>query len=434
MNCNPIRVFFFFFLFANFILGFQPSAYAYVEFAKNYDLIEEVQRSPYRILPRSPEYALAIDADFFKPVFLGGDNFNYYKWDFYHGNGYWITTRAEFRPVDRLSLNLKFLITQGTSSNGPVYQAVVVPLAALTYHERLLGFDWTTRLGDIGRQTVGSGLFIEDKDTVGGFVKGRRDQFEMGLMVDGTGSFRLEGGVLALESSMWNGILGATLMFQETSVVTRPPPWTATVFSRRWFPEGLGYGVEAGTNDYSWAGSAYLLVDRWWGDQVEAGLHYRFKPQVRYYGKRIMGNLGGRVAHNYISYEQNDRAFTNFMNILSVGDHVFTASAELNLEYVFNIFYRAYVETEFLNYDYQSHSDVRSIFFRTGFKFFPFKERADHFGFLVGNKYLIASSTQLDNMTVETERSYVAPNSVDFENKATFLKQLYFMVNYYAKF
>lgn len=415
-------------------LAAAPSASAYVDYTPNQNLIEEVAANRFRILPRGERYALALDADFFKPVFVGGDNFTYYKWDYYHGNGYWVTARAEFKPVDRLSINLKTLITQGTSSNGPVFNALIVPLVALTYRESLFGLEWETRLSDIGRQTIGNGLFIEQKDTMGGYIKARHGDAGAALVVDGTGSFRLEGGITALEVWLWDGILGFTGLLQETDTTTQPPQLTGTIYSRRRYNNGLGYGVEVGANELNWAGLAYVTYEGWLGDRTQAGFHWAVKPQFRYYGEQVMGGLAGNVEHNYVSYEQNDKAFTNFMNIQSYGDQVRAGALQTDLEYVFNYFYRVYAETEFVHYDYAAAPRVQELFFRTGFRFYPFKEREDHFGFMIGNKYLIASSSQIDNTQSQSARTYTPPNGVDLENKPLFMKQLHVVVNYNARF
>ncbi|MBS1959593.1 MAG: hypothetical protein JST80_08995 [Bdellovibrionales bacterium] len=412
---------------------FSLTSQAYVDYTPNQNLAEEVRDNPYRILPRNSHYSLALDADFFKPTFVGGDNFLYYKWDFYHGNGYWLTARAEFKPVEKLSINLKTLITQGTSSNGPVYNAMFVPLLALTYREELAGFDWETRLSDIGRLTVGTGLFIEQKDTMGGYIMARRGGFAAALMVDGTGSWRLDGGVAALDFSFWDGIVGATAYIQETAAAIQPPEFTWSIYSKRKIDKYWTYGVEAAANQNTWAGMSFVSYDNWLGDPREAGFHYLLKPQIRYYGPHIMGDLAGNVQHNYVSYEQNDKPFTNFMDIMSYGDDVIASAAQVNLEYVFNIFYRVYAETEFVHYNYRKEPDVQMMFFRTGFKFFPFKERQDNFGFMIGNKYLISSSSQIDNNTSGTVRTYTAPNNADLENKPSFLQQTFFMINYNTK-
>ena len=127
---------------------------------------------------------------------MGANNFNLYKYDFYHGNGYWIDLRSEFRPHPDLNLNLKFDVTQGTSSNGPTYLAMMVPHVGVTFRAHsILGLEWEFRLSDIDRQTIGTGLFIEEKETVGGSVIGKVDDLTLKLMVDALewteGSLRL---------------------------------------------------------------------------------------------------------------------------------------------------------------------------------------------------------------------------------------------------
>ena len=398
-----------------------------MDYAPNDHVAEEVSDNDFRILPHNEHYALAVDADFFKPVFIGYNNYNYYQYDFYHGNGYWVDLRAEFKPVEDLILNIKTDVTHGTSSNGPGYGAILVPHVGLTYrNHQFLGFDWEARLSDIGRQTMGSGLFVESKETEGGYIVAKKGDLIAKMMVDGTGSYRVEGGMIVFDVSLWDHFLGATYFIQETDNDFAPPHYVGTIYSKREWFNGLGYGVEFGGDQAATAGIAYFQFKRSFNR-----LNLFVKPQFRHYGSGILGSLPGNVNQNYVSYDQNDKPFTSLMDIFVRGDNVETYSSELNLEYVFNSFYRVYVESEFLRYIYHQAPIEQSVYFRTGFKFFPFKNREDEFGFLIGNKYLIASTSQSGS---PISRTYSSPLQTDLENKALFLQQTYGMINFSAKF
>lgn len=409
-----------------FAFGIAP-ARAYFDYVPNANLAEEIEAHPYRVLPHNEHFSIAVDADFFKPVFLGGNNFNYYKFDFYHGNGYWLNLRTEFKANPDLAVNIEADVTHGTSSNGPTYLALIIPRVALTYRwHQFLGLDWETRLSDVGRQTIATGLFIEQKETDGGYITAKRGEFSGKVMVDGTGSFRLDGGVIASEFFIANGLIGITSLIQETETGFHAPQFTSTLFSKLDFANGFGYGVEWGGNQVAKAGLAYVQ----YRGELES-FHYWIKPQFRTYGAGIVGALPTRIQHNYVSYDQNDKPFTNLMDIFAYGDHVETYSAQVNGEYLFNSFYRAYGETEFINYQFHERNALRAVFFRAGFKFYPFKDRADEFGLLVGNKYLIASTSQIDPS--QTQRTYSSPTSPDFENKPLFMQQVFVMVNFSTK-
>jgi hypothetical protein len=386
--------------------------------------MEQVERESFRVLPKSKTLALALDADFFKPVFIGNGNYNFYRYDFYHGNGFWLNLRSEFKPVEDLSVNLKFDFTQGTSSNGPTFNALIVPHVGITYREHsFLGLDWEFRLSDIDRQTLANGLFIEQKETVGGSIVAKSGDVRAKLMVDGTGSFRLDGGVMAFELSEANDLLGVSLLVQETETSFNAPHYTGTIFSRKRFESGLAYGAETGMNQKAGASLLYIEYNRTW-DQLSVHL----KPQFRHYGKGILGSLPGNVSHVEVAYDQNDKPFTSLMNIFSWDDNVDASAAQVDLEWKFNDFYRVYAETEFINYLFKSVSPVRSSLFRTGLKFYPFHSRQDEFGILIGNKYLVASTNNGAG-----GRTYSPPNQPDFENKALFMKQMYWMINYEVK-
>jgi hypothetical protein len=416
-----------YFLFLFFLLlntGALRSAEAYIAYDPNENLKSEVDANPYRILPRSEYYSFAVDADFFKPAFIGNLDSDYYRYDYYHGNGYWMTLRSEFTPSPKLTLDIKTIFTHGSSSNGPTYDAIIYPMVGITYEDDLFGFHWKGRLSDIGRQTIGTGLFIEDKETDGGYLIATKDDFRFKVMVDGTGSFRLEGGVVAFDTDVFNGLIGATVLLQETGTVYDPPPFLASVYSKHEWSNGLGYGIEAAADSAAKAAMVYGTYH----DHVLNHVNVYAKPQIRYYGSGILGSLPGQISQNYVSYDQNDKPYTNLMDIFSYGDHVVTYSTQLNVEYVFNIFYRAYAETELVDYDYLNRGFIRELFYRTGLKFNPVKNRPEEIGLLVGNKYLIASTAAGDT------RTYSLPNQPDYENKPLFLKQFYFMFDFATHF
>jgi hypothetical protein len=399
------------------------SAQAFFQYAPNLNVREEVDAHDFRILPRGENYVLALDGDFFKPVFINPGSLEYYRGDFYHGNGYWLDFRAEFQPLDQLILNLKTTFTQGTSSNGPTFNALVIPRLGLTYRkEGMAGLDWETRLGDIDRQTLGAGMFIEMRETVGGYISARSEDFRARVMVDGTGSFTLDGGVLALEAAYREGLLGGTLMMLETDVDYSPPQFTATLFSKADFTPGFGYLLEAGGNEAGFATLAGLHFESDWEP-----LRFFVKPQFRHYARKLFGELAGAINQTYVSYDQNDKPFTTALNIFSYGDNVETISSQVGAEYTVNHFYRFYAKSELFSFRFHDRSDVGGIFYRAGVRFFPFREREDEFGFVIGNQYLIASTL------ADGGRTASLPNQVDVENKPLFMLQTFWMVNFSIK-
>ncbi len=410
--------------FAILSLFLSGTAMAYMDYAPNEQLFRQVESESFRILPRTEKWVFAVDGDFFKPMFLGSNDANLYKFDFYHGNGFWLNFRSEYRPVDDLSINVKLDLTQGTSSNGPTFLAFVIPHVGLTYRvPGLLGLDWEFRLSDIVRQTIGTGLFVELKETVGGSITATHEGFMAKLMVDGTGSFRLDGGLAAIDVSFADGLIGGTVLVQEIQTDFRAPRLTGTLYSRARLGNGFSYGVETGANTNASASLAYLEMK---GN--EGILAYRVKPQYRHYGSRILGLLPGRIMHNFVAYDQNDKPYTSLMNIMAYGDDVDAFTLQADAEVRFNVFYRIFAETEYVSWFFRGRQDIRTMFFRTGVRFTPFKDRDDEFAFLVGNRYLNASTL------TPAGRTYSSPVYPDLENKPLFIRQLYMMVNYSVKF
>jgi hypothetical protein len=405
------------------LLLFCDPAHAFFQYAPNRDLRKELEGKAFRVLPRSGTFALALDGDFFKPVFLNPGNLDYYREDFYHGNGYWLDLRGEVQPVENLLLNLRTTFTQGTTSNGPTLNALVIPRLGLTYRQNgFLGVQWESRLGDIDRQTLGSGIFFEMKEMAGGYIKASSGDFTARLVVDGTGGFTLDGGVAALEVLYQGGLLGATVMMLEQEVGYRPPQFTGTLLSKGTIFEGLGYRAEAGGNTNGFAALAGLDYNL-----VLDSFRIYLKPQYRHYGRKLFGDLAGAINQTYVGYDQNDKPFATALNIFAYGDNVEAASSQAGVEYRVNHFYGIYAASELFSFNFNDRSDVSGVFYRAGFRFFPFHDREDEFGFHVGNQYLIASTLG------DGGRTTSAPNQVDFENKPLFMQQTYWMINFSIK-
>ena len=404
-------------------LLFTCPTHAFIEYAPNAQLIEEVTNEPYRILPRNPHYTFAVDADFFKPAFLPCLDFSYCYADYYHGNGYWLTARAEFKPVPNITLNVKTVFTHGNSSGGLGRFALIYPLVGVTLEKDIFGLHWETRLSEIGRQTIGAGLFIEQKETEGGYFLISRDFVKYKLMVDGTGSYNINGGVIAMELSLWNGLLGITSMFNEVDPAFNPPMYIGTLYSKSDPEEGFGYGVEVGGDELNWAGMAYFQYRQKW-DKLQIWV----KPQFRHYGSHVVGQVAKNVTSTYMSYDQNDKPYTNFQDIFAMGDSVNTYSTQLNADYRVSPFYGLFAETEGFDFDYLDDHAFKSFFYRAGVKFYPIPNRNEEVGVQIGNKYLIASKS------VGGGRGYSLPTDIDAENKPLFIRQLYLMIDFSTRF
>jgi len=402
---------------------YKGTAHAFIEYTPNENVIDEVARESYRILPRNPHYAFAIDADFLKPAFLPCLDFAYCYADYYHGNGYWLTARAEFKPVPNITLNLKTVVTHGNSSGGLGSFALIYPLVGVTLEKDIFGLHWETRLSEIGRQTVGSGLFIEQKETDGGYLLIRRDFVQYKLMVDGTGSYNVNGGVIAMELSFWKGLLGITSMFNEVDPAFNPPMYIGTIYSKYNPDEGLGYAAEIGGDKYNWASMAYLQYRQTWNK-----FRMWLKPQFRHYGSDVVGQLAKHVNTTYMSYDQNDKPYTNLQDIFAMGDSVNTYSTELNADFRVSSFYSFFAETEAIYFDYLNASPFKSFFYRTGIKFHPIRDRDEEVGVQIGNKYLIASEGGFGG------RRFSPPTEIDGENKPLFMRQLYLMIDFSTRF
>ena len=158
--------------------GLYPSA------PPNNNLKSELEKDPHRKITTSIDwYSGAIDAHLYRR-YLGTE-------DFYHGGGYWIQARNEFRHGNRFSLNVRSVFYSGSISEGYTKPTGNYHLFGFsgTYPGKVFGGTMKIRAIDIERQTLGSGLMIEEKEIAGVVVTWQNGPTKFNLIGDGTSTF-----------------------------------------------------------------------------------------------------------------------------------------------------------------------------------------------------------------------------------------------------
>ena len=131
-----------------------------VEYMINDDIKNQVSNSPWRVLPKGENYALAADLHAFWNVNNNGD-------DYYH-SGYWFNSFFEYQPEAQITLNLKLSIFNPSNSYGYNAPARIVPFMAATWSPpTFFEMQFALKGGDLGRVTIGAGLLVEEKEMSG---------------------------------------------------------------------------------------------------------------------------------------------------------------------------------------------------------------------------------------------------------------------------
>lgn len=392
-------------------------SFGYQDYRRNENLKEELDQQPYRVLPHNDVYSFALDAEIYKPYFPTDNPI--YETDYNHGAGYWLDFRSEVKVKNSLIFNSKLVFTEGTSSFGPIEKSVILPFIGFSYQNYYNeNHGVRMRIIDMGRMTIGNGLIIEQKDTNGGRLSYFFGEHELSFLVDATGSFRIDGGIYAFLFHERNDQYGMYTLLQEEIGFHYLPIFSiyGNADLMKEGPKSWTGGAELALNreGESFSGLLFTQYEDQWG-----AFKYHFKPQVRYYGRGLIGNVPGHLEQGYVAYEQNDKPYTTLMNIFTIDDHVLVGALQTRLDYQFNSFYSAFLDSEVMDAHYYDVGTFFYPFYKLGMEFSLLNGDQCKVGFFTGNKFLTTSdtfsgATGLLAMTL--------PNQNHTENKPLFLK------------
>lgn len=290
----------------------------------NFDLAPQIENDPNRTLPQGPNYSLAGDLKFFW-------NISKPEMDYYH-SGFWLNMFGEYRPLERMRLNLKLVAFNPSNSYGYNSPARVMPFLSAYYTEsffnsrlkgELVGFD-------LDRQTLAAGLLIDEKEMSGMIWRISVSDFRLSWIKPGTGVFNYEGDGSIQKLDFLNdlfGVYGAWLSLPEDETkavssdgdsqqVYRSPyefPWTSFVgvFSIWKHSSGLFTALEACQRNTK--AKAYLeRVGFAWKHDILAGDVW---VEHRQYDHEFFLHITGHTDQDYLTVEDRDKKFTNPMNI-----------------------------------------------------------------------------------------------------------------------
>lgn len=149
---------------------------------KNYFLKEQIEAdSSHRFIPSHDFYSFVADVNIWK----------YWKdiSSYYHGPGYWADTYLEVRPFSDLRANLRNIFVNGSTSYGYNQTSYIRSILGVTWTPDILpvGWNFMMRFFDLDRETMGSGLFFEDREMSGLLLQVHSDQYFFKLRLPGTG-------------------------------------------------------------------------------------------------------------------------------------------------------------------------------------------------------------------------------------------------------
>lgn len=387
---------------------FTPSisfALGYPSALPNNNLESEVHDEADRKIPQTDWFSAAIDGHSYLRT-LGTK-------DFYHGVGYWIQGRTEFRPHDSFHLNVRSVFYSGSFSGGytePTGNYHLFGLYGL-WPQSIAGGKFEGRAMDIERQTIGHGLMIEEKEMAGVWLKWSRGDHYVKLLGEGTGGLLLGDDMANLEFQTFGGFFGGGTIWWTASEQSNLPQNRAALHyltSSHEIGNTIKYFAEVGFRDSKYAGLLGLKVENAIGQ-----LRLKSCIQGRYYDDGFGNNFVGAIQQMYVSYDQYDKRFTNAANVFVVDDNVYVYSLVLDLDYEFNESWIAHVRNEAGHFDYRQSDEKKFYFYRAGISYLPIRGREESLTVFASNKVLIdsyqrpPSNYSLNNLPLFKQNNFV---------------------------
>jgi len=346
----------------------------------NHDLREELAEDHERLIPSFEHFSFAVDGD----SWLRGLSTQ----DFYHGVGYWLQLRSEARPSPYFAVNARTIAYSGSSSEGYGNPTGFYSLVGLTgvWPERIFGARLSARIVDLERQTLGEGLLVQNREMNGALVSLVHEAYTFKLRGDSTGALVYGDDFLNPELTLWEGWIGGGAGFwtqseRQSDLTRNRDPYYYLTSAQRW--GAFGYGVEVGRRARAGAGLIQLsYVDR------SPQLLLKGRLEYRNYQAGFGKDLTRQIEHQYVSYDQYDKPFTDAMNVFVHGDDAQVSALNLDVEYKLSHRWRVESLNEVGQFDFDGGKDRRYYFYRVGASICPLPDREDRVTLFVSNKVL----------------------------------------------
>lgn len=372
---------------------------ASLAYTRNADLRSQLKSEPYRVLPSSKLFAAAINGHLFYRL---ADPFPGY----YHG-GYWIDNFAEVNPWEKLAVNGKFVLYNPAASYGVAATSYIHPFVTVSWNDdlgRFLPFDLQMKSNFfyLDRQTLGAGLTLEDKEMSGILLELVHGKLRLKFIQDGTGGYNINGDVHYLGLDFMENLLGVAIFDYEVN-----SPAFVTIFSSHPLIGDFSYFAELGRRRERYAGLLGVKHQAEWTGYFST----RLKTQIRRYESGFADRIAGRIEHDYLSIEQEDKSFTNSENIFVWGDNVDVGSIELGFTLKPAPWLRLDTDNEFYVFDFKDQPRESGYFYRHSIGVCP-RSIASECGYIVASNKITSAMNPI---------SYNDNRNVPFFSKRTYL-------------
>ncbi|MCB0407276.1 MAG: hypothetical protein KDD34_03670, partial [Bdellovibrionales bacterium] len=353
---------------------------------KNHDLGSEIKNDSQRLIPEFQFARFAIDGDTWARS-LGVN-------DFYHGVGYWIQGRTEVNPNPFLFINVRTIAYSGSSSEGYANPTGFYNLISFTgnWPQQFDSYSLKLRIVDLERQNIGFGLLVQDREMNGALIELSNENHNFRFLGDSTGALVSGDDLVNAQTQLFHGWIGGGASFwtqsqSQSQLPKNRDPYYYITSSHKFFENQLGYEVEFGQRNSAHSGLIAFSFNRqkdFWSLQS--------KLEARNYQAGFGKDFVGRIEHQYVSYDQYDKAYTNAMNLFTKSDRASIYTLHLNIKYEINDTWKLESLNEIGTFDFRDNNEYSSFYFyRAGIDYCPIEKRDDCISMFTSNKVLNVS-------------------------------------------
>ena len=316
----------------------------------NHFLREQIIDDPSRVLPRNNYFIGSVDGHlFFRPG----------QTSYYHG-GYWIDNFIEISPNENLRFNGRVTLLNPAASYGVTSDSSIHHFLGVTWRDNLqtIGLfdaDFTGIFFDLDRQTLGAGLTLQDKEMSGLLTDVEKGSFRFRFILDGTGGYNIRGDVLYMQIDWWDNLAGISAYSYEGG-----QQGFISLFSTHQYKH-LGHFLEISSRNGAMAYLAGIEMP-----YKRSWLTIESKLQTRGYGKDYAKGIKRQIEQDYLSIEQEDKDFTDSMNIFVIDDDVLVHAAKVNVRVNLHSKFGLMNNNEFAVFDYNNFNIKKYYFYKIG--------------------------------------------------------------------
>ena len=313
----------------------------------NFNLLNQIKKNS-KPLIINDKFRIAGDLHFWK--YLGSKNDQYY-----HGPGYWLDAFMEYELHKNVIINLKASIFDPSTSFG-YDNGQIKPFLGLTF---ILSPNSEIRLFDLGHQSVGDGLIVDQEQATGFLLKTKyKNKYFINIMFPGTSLLSTDGEIVSTEiyaqSFVQYGSSFILFNSQFKKQLIKINEQILTLFIKNKENSSLIYSSEIGHN---LKGISFQFK---FGIQKKSDTRFTYQAYFIYkeYHPSFLAAFQNKINYEYFPYELTEIKYNKLKNLyINAGGEIKAYGLNLNFLYNFSNNFLIKSQNELGNINYKIYQN-----------------------------------------------------------------------------